>query len=203
MVLHSTPATNSLSHSRNGGRAEALPPLLLDSNYFQILKPPVMNTSAAALKAQFDLHTRLFNNVLHEISDTDANTRKDENINHIKWIAGHLVNSRIAMINRVSGGTADEVYTAQFGRGNSLDVNASYPPIEEITGKWNETATTIGDQLTNMPEEVLISPAPFKAPIADETMRGALSFLLSHESYHIGQLSILRKLVGKEAMSYN
>ena len=106
-------------------------------------------------------------------------------------------------MNKVVGGKPDETYTAWFGRGNSIDMNASYPPIEEITAKWRDASAAISEGITKIPESVLSSPAPFKAPIADETMLGALSFLISHEAYHIGQLSLLRKMVGKEAMSYN
>ncbi len=162
-----------------------------------------MSTSSAALKAQFDLHTRLFNNALDGITDTDATTRKSEHINHIKWIAGHLVNTRISTINRMTGGQPDETYTAQFGRGAALDPNASYPAIEEITSKWKETAPGISNAFTNMPEEALSAKAPVQTPVADDTLRGLLAFLVSHEAYHIGQLSLLRKMVGKEAMSYN
>ena len=159
-------------------------------------------STAAALKAQFDLHTRLFNNALEGITDPDANSRKDENINHIKWVAGHLLNTRLSTLSRMTGGQPDATYEAQFGRGVALDTNASYPPIEEITSKWTGSSAAISEGLTHIPEEVLASAAPVQAPIADNTMRGLLAFLVSHEAYHIGQISLLRKLAGKEAMSY-
>jgi uncharacterized damage-inducible protein DinB len=162
-----------------------------------------MNTSAAALKAQFDLHTRLFNNVLAGITDSDANTRKNDNINHIKWVAGHLLNARVTNIAQMTGGQPDSTYTAQFGRGAFVDANDTYPPLAEITGKWNDTAAAFSNGISHIPEEVLAAPSPAKTPVADDTIRGLLSFLLSHEAYHIGQLSILRKMAGKEAMAYN
>jgi len=162
-----------------------------------------MTNSAAALQAQFDLHTRLFNNALEGINDTDANTRNSEQVNHMKWIAGHLLNTRMDSMTRMTGGQPDTAYGAQFGRGIALDPNATYPPIEEITAKWQEASDAIGQAFVHLPEEMLSSPAPAKTPIADESFRGMLAFLISHEAYHIGQLSILRKMVGKEAMSYN
>ena len=161
-----------------------------------------MTNSAAALKAQFDLHSRLFNNALEGVTDVDANKRNSEQVNHMKWIAGHLLNTRLDSLTRMTGGTGDTSYGAQFGRGMSLDASANYPPIEEITSRWNAASEAISIGLTHLPEELLSSESPAKAPIADETFRGMLAFLISHEAYHIGQLSILRKLVGKEAMSY-
>ncbi len=159
-------------------------------------------STAAALKAQFDLHTRLFNNVLDGITDAHANDRKSDDINHIKWVAGHLLNTRLTSINKIAGGQPDDSYAAQFGRGVALDANAVYPPITEITDKWKAASGAISEGITQIPEDVLNAPSPAKAPIADDSIRGLLSFLVSHEAYHIGQLSLLRKLVGKEAMSY-
>ena len=158
--------------------------------------------TAAALKAQFDLHTRLFNNVFEGIEDNEANTRNSEHVNHMKWVAGHLLNTRVDGMTKLTGGTPDTSYGAQFARGASLDPNGSYPPIEEIKARWNDASAAISGGFDHIPEEFLSSKAPAGAPIQDDTFRGLLAFLVSHEAYHIGQLSILRKMAGKEAMSY-
>jgi hypothetical protein len=169
---------------------------------FHCLKQKDMTSSSSALKAQFDLHTRLFNNVLEGITDSEASDRKSEHVNHMKWIAGHLLNTRVSSLTKMTGGQPDDSYAALFGRGAALDPAATYPPIGEITTRWNEAAGGISNGLAHVPEEVLSSQSPAQAPIADDTIRGLMAFLISHEAYHIGQLSLLRKLVGKEAMSY-
>jgi DinB family protein len=167
-----------------------------------VLKLITMATPTASLKAQFDLHTRLFNNATEGITEGDAHARNHDKINHIKWIAGHLLNTRINSLTKLTGGQPDDTYAAQFGRGVALDPGATYPPIEEITAKWKATAGAISNGISNIPEDVLAAKSPTQAPIADDTIRGLLSFLISHEAYHIGQLGMLRKMAGKEAMSY-
>jgi len=166
-------------------------------------KQKTMSTQTAALKAQFDLQTRLFCNTLDGITDQEASTRTNDHVNHMKFVAGHLLNTRVNLLTQATGGQPDTTYAAQFARGVKLDPNANYPPISEITAKWKETAQGLSEAIANMPDEVATSKAPVQAPIADDTMRGLLSFLVSHEAYHIGQLGLLRKLAGKEAMSYN
>jgi len=162
-----------------------------------------MTSTAAALKAQFDLHTRLYNNVLDGISDEEANNRNSEHVNHIKWVAGHLLDARIKSMNQLTGGEADSTYTEKFGRTSVLDpTGASYPTLGEITAKWNEISPVISARITSIPEELLDGKAPAQSPIPDESFRGLVAFLVSHEAYYVGQLSILRKLAGKEAMSY-
>ncbi len=164
-----------------------------------------MTSTISALKTQFDLDTRLYNNVLDSINETESNTRNSEHTNHIKWIAGHLLNTRMDGFSRLTGGVADTSYQAQFGRGSALDVNASYPSIDELKSKWNTISEEISNRFLHMPEELLDSNAPGQSPVfaQDPSFRGLLAFLVSHECYHIGQLSILRKLSGKPAMSYN
>jgi uncharacterized damage-inducible protein DinB len=39
-------------------------------------------------------------------------------------------------------------------------------------------------------------------PGADGTVLGALAFLAQHESYHVGQVALLRRQLGLPAMSY-
>ena len=159
--------------------------------------------ATSSFKTQFDLQTRLFNNVTEGFSDSEANARNNEHVNHIKWISGHLLNTRLNSMSKAVGLQPDDTYGAQFGRGASLDPHSTYPPLEEIRSKWNATSAVIGDKLNNLPEEVLAIKVEGKFPVADDTVRGLLAFLLSHESYHIGQMGILRKQMGKEAMSYN
>lgn len=161
-----------------------------------------MTSSTETLKTQFDLQTQQFNNTLDGISDSEAESRNSDRINHMKFIAGHLLEVRVNLITQMTGSQPDTTYAAQFGYGVALDPNASYTPIEEIRSKWNNTATAISGGIIKIPEETLASKSPIPVPVADDTLLGLLSFLINHEAYHIGQLGLLRKMAGKEAMSY-
>ena len=46
---------------------------------------------------QFELQTRLFNNVLESIEDVKGSERLSDHVNHLQWIAGHLTNSRYGL----------------------------------------------------------------------------------------------------------
>ena|SRR5699024_8374082 len=58
-----------------------------------ILKGLLMSNQ---LLTQFDLHHRLYNNVLDGFTDAETNQRlyEDQNINHVKYLAGHILNSQ-------------------------------------------------------------------------------------------------------------
>ncbi len=161
-----------------------------------------MTESIIPLKTQFDLHTRLYANVLEGITNMDADERKHEAINNMKWIAGHLLNTRVASISRMVGGEPFTGYTDQFGRGNGYDPKATYPALDELVSQWKQRSGEISERLGHMSVDALAGAAPFAAPVSDDTLKGTLSFLISHEAYHIGQLSILRKMAGSPAMEY-
>ncbi|MFQ5570638.1 MAG: DinB family protein [Rhodothermales bacterium] len=165
------------------------------------METAVRTHSAQTLAAQFDLHTRLFNNVLEGISDADADEQARETVNNIKWLAGHLTSTRYSM-KQIGQLEEDDPYSELFSHGHGLRDDVEYPSIKAIKTHWNAISERISTGMARLPEAVLAGPAPAKVPIDDGTMGGMLAFLMHHEAYHIGQMGILRRYLGKEAMKY-
>ena len=161
-------------------------------------------SSANSLKAQFDFQTRLFNNVTEGISDSESQIRQTGNSNNIKWVAGHILHYRLSTMSKLTGLQPDESYGIQFGRGAMLDPNISYPSFDEITSRWKASAQAISENISKIPEEVLATTAMVQSPIfnIDNTNLGFVIFLFTHEATHIGQIGLMRKMIGKEAMSF-
>lgn len=158
------------------------------------------------LLIQFDLHHRLFNNVLDGFSDEETNRRlhDDKNINHVKYLAGHLLNSQygLAMIAGLKPEVKWNDLFAVMGQSTAKD-DYSYPDIEEIKAEWNSLYKPVRKGLEELTTQDLDEepPAPFNR-VADSV--GELwTFINHHISYHIGQIGILRRGFGKEAMSYS
>lgn len=158
------------------------------------------------LLAQFDLHHRLYNNVLADFTDEETNRRlnNDKNINHVKYLAGHLLNSQYGLALAASMNINpkwDELF-AVMGQSKARD-DIRYPTIAEIKEEWNQLYTPLRNSLENMsPEELYKTPpAPFDQ-VANSS--GELwAFINHHMAYHIGQIGILRKGFGKEPMKYD
>ena len=165
------------------------------------MQTAVKSPIACALVTQFDLHTRLFNNVLDGLSDLEANSRTDKKSNNIKWLAGHLTSTRFSLKDAV-GFEMKDPYATLFGHGQSLQDNIDYPSIDRIRELWNEISDRVSAGLSRLPEEVLNGPAPRRVPIGDDTFEGMLAFLMHHEAYHIGQMALIRKQLGRSAMKY-
>ena len=69
----------------------------------------------------------------------------------------------------------------------------------DITSTLTGLVDTVGNQVIDATVEVLPVVAPFAIALA---VLGAVAFLLQHDSYHVGQLALLRKHFGLGAMRY-
>ncbi|MEQ8523916.1 DinB family protein [Gracilimonas sp.] len=158
-----------------------------------------------ALLIQFDLHQQLFNNVLKGFSDAETNSRLDgyPKMNHVKYLAGHLLNSQYALA-QIAGVNPEVKWNELFavmGQSAAKD-NFEYPDIEEIKSEWNALyeltrkglAKLDKNDLAKVPEE------PFSQ--VAETVLDLWAFVNHHIGYHIGQISIMRRGFNKAPMSY-
>jgi hypothetical protein len=152
------------------------------------------------LLAQVDLHNTLFNNVLVDISEEEANSKLVPSINNIKWLAGHLlwVQSNLA---RTFGVPVEIVWIDHYNNQIPQPPDVEIPSLEEIKNAWNQYAAAIRQGLENVTDETLNSPIEFPLP-AFRTNEGLWAFLNHHQAYTIGQIGILRRGLGKEAMKY-
>ncbi len=159
------------------------------------------------LLAQYDLHHRLFNNVIDNISDIEASKSVFAPMNNIKWLAGHLlwVQRSYAQM----GGTNVMIpWVDHFASGPGVteeDRNApksEMPALADIKNKWNEIAPAIRAGLDSLPDAALDTVIEVIHPF-DNTLSGLWAFINHHQAYTIGQIGILRRGLGKEALKYN
>lgn len=158
------------------------------------------------LLAQYDLHNILFNNVLADISDEESNKTVGDPMNNVKFIAGHLLWAQRNLA-RTGGAQVTVPWVDHFASGPGAteeDLNApksELPTLQMIKDKWNEIAPAIRTGLENLPEEALNSPVQFLLPMFN-TVAGVWAFINHHQAYHIGQIGVLRRGLGKEPMKY-
>ncbi|UAY52506.1 DinB family protein [Ferruginibacter albus] len=166
-------------------------------------------SSIQTIAKQFALHNKLFNNVLEGIEDAQGGERLSQEVNHLQWIAGHLVNAHYGMAPMLGLQNYKfpywELYTDKTQpppSNRALDTSLKYPPLSELKKYWNELEPKFIEGLGKLSNEQLTSEMPFPVPTG-KTMLDFFTFIASHDSYHIGQMSIIRKYLGKGAMSYN
>ena len=147
------------------------------------------------IKAQFELQTATFRKMLEGISDEKANIKSHSNINSIKWVAGHILNTRYVTLGILTGINPNPDFIKIFGKGSSGNVDSSFPAMQAILATWETTSIDLSNAIESASTEKLLSKPPFQTSIPDETNIGLLAYMALHEAHHLGQLSVLKNLI--------
>jgi len=168
-----------------------------------------MHQALHTLCAQFGLNNRLFRNVLEGVTDEQAAWQPDNRVNSLSWIAGHLTATRHRNLERI--GAIAELFPymdvffikdAPPPAARALDPALTYPDLEELRHYWDLYAKAFNHALDKMPEAQFRAELPSVSPTGGRTLLDILSFVSLHESYHIGQMSTLRRQLGLPPMSF-
>ena len=119
-------------------------------------------------------------------------------INHRAIIA---IDSRFFLL-RTLGGSLDNPLSATLDKAKRIDDITDWPSLDTIRAAWTSVSSALDAQLDALSSDDLDAAVDARFPGVERTRLGALTFLVQHDSYHIGQLALLRKPAGLPAMSY-
>lgn len=162
----------------------------------------VKNLSTDTLTVMYDLHTRLFHNVLVDLSDEDAQNRLNTKANHVAWIAGSLVQERFELAKALGVAGMQQTSHELFKDHQGIQNGIPYPSLAEYKKDWDAISPALQKALKNATEEQLTGPDPFGMP-GNFNFFDILIFSIDRESYCIGQIGLYRRLLGYEAMKYD
>ncbi len=127
------------------------------------------------------------------ITDEMAAHQPAEGVSSAAWILGHLTHSRRSLIQRLGGSLpAEPVWAETYGRGGGG--GTSHLGFAALGEAFKST----GEPLKEAFRAVADWDAPTKNPFSgtDQALEQLVAFLYMHESYHLGQIGMLRKLYG-------
>lgn len=113
--------------------------------------------------------------------------------NCLNWVGGHVVASRNGLARLVG---ADPIWEQgrvdRYKRGSAAITGAAddVVPFEEIVADYNRAQAPLLEALR------ALTPDDLARQVSDKTLGLDIQFLLFHETYHVGQLGLLRRLVG-------
>lgn len=152
---------------------------------------------------QYEIVTDWYLSVLENISDEDGSKTVHERTNTLEWIAGHLIVGRYRNILRVGAKIEPYAHLDKFinqagppPNSISFDKNLVYPSLTESMVQWKTYSTIFLTALNSVNENILSAEIPFPVLTGGKTVMDALVFAVLHETYHIGQMSILRRSLG-------
>lgn len=164
-----------------------------------------MTATAAETLAEVELlrhQTQLTTKVLH--ANVNGLTQEESLIqphpggNCLNWVVGHVVciyNHVLPMLGQETAGGD----LSRYDRGSApIENPAEARDLGELMAAWDQAVQRFDTGLAGLTPEILDRPAPGPDPNRPETVRSLLNTICFHQSYHVGQTGVLRRLAGKE-----
>jgi hypothetical protein len=121
---------------------------------------------------------------------------------HVAWQVGHLAASQIVLIhNRCFGKPLDacmhEAERLVFGRGSTpVGDPSKYPPIAAIRATFDRIQNEAIEMIRTLTDADLDAPAGDAHPLF-ANKAGAIGTAALHETFHAGQIAMIRRVFGK------
>ena len=160
-----------------------------------------MDPRIAPLTEILRLNTRLFRNCLDGITDEQAARRPSASTNSAGFVAAHVAEARFYLLGLLGVNEPSPLAPYLDGARGLNDVK-QLPSLAETQRAWTTASHALRDRLDSLTATELDAriECPFPLPITDLTTISLLTFFVQHDSYHIGQLALLRKHAGLPAM---
>lgn len=121
--------------------------------------------------------------------------------NTAHWLLGHLVTERRYILRELGEQVPHADWEDGFDIGATPGPPADYPSPEELFVAYGESDERLSARLHGLtPEECARDWGEKAMPDGERSVLGALCFMQFHESYHMGQLGLLRRIVGKSGL---
>ena len=155
-----------------------------------------MSEPLKPIRETYRFNSELVSLALDDLDPEDAVRRwKSGEGSSIAYLVGHLSSSRYGVL-RTLGAASENPYKELYGAGVGSSDGSAYPPLPQIADAWRETAQRLHAALDAVTDEQALQSSDDSYPTADRTLRGQLAFIAWHETYHVGQIGILRSEMG-------
>ena len=160
-----------------------------------------MTTPLADLARQFQFNHRLLQLFAGDLSPEDwGRPASEQGGNRPHWVLGHLAGARRGILRRLGEELPKADWEAPFARGAEPGSGADWAPVEELLTDFARSDERLAERLGALGADEAGAPWESGFPDGAETLEQGVRFLHFHECYHLGQLGLMRRLVGKQAI---
>lgn len=137
--------------------------------------------------------------LIDDIGEEESMRHDYEFCNHIRWQTGHLIDSARIMLKLL--GKDEKIpdeWPKLFGYKSKIFENASiYPSMSEL----KEKLYFLYDQMISALDKIASDDLDKIVELGEDwkvTPYDGLNFLCRHEFYHCGQITVMRRVMGRE-----
>ncbi len=158
-----------------------------------------MNSNVVVLKEIFDLNNKLFLKAFEAMEKEESHKQFSE-ANPAIWLMCHAVWAKAGIARLLGAEVNVPQWVEPFSKGiTELDAT-NFPELDQVEEAWQNLHGQIEATLPNVSDEHLTAEQPQRFPTTENSILAALAFLGQHESYHVGQLSYVRRLLDEQGL---
>ena len=159
-----------------------------------------MDPRVSPIASQLDTNAAFIRRALDGLEVETASLRPIENGNSLAFLAVHVVDARAYLVGLL-GGDADHDWSETFAAARGIEDMSQVPTPLQLLATFDTLSDRLEARLEVLDAEALDRPSGVSFPTGDESVLGAISFLAFHESYHVGQMALLHRAVGRGSLS--
>lgn len=163
-------------------------------------------TKTELLVDRLQVARRWTKDLLADIDEGEWFNMPTAGVGHVAWQVGHLASSQVALIHvRCFGRDYEQClprrFREAFGRGSTpVAAAGQYPSIDEIRSAFDRIHAEAIQWVGGLPDADLGGPAGDEPHPFFNTKEGAIATAAMHETFHAGQIAILRRWAGKKPL---
>ena len=157
-----------------------------------------MNANMIVL--QLELCARVFDKNVGDVSHEESLAAPEQGGNCLNWVVGHVTRTRNLALASFGGKSpyAMEDFAAYDDRGGAEFSRETALPIDDLRRRYKAMQEPLVRAIGSMSAEVLAAKPPRNMTgDPNETVGSNLATFVFHESYHVGQTGVLRRVAGK------
>jgi len=152
----------------------------------------------AALSKRFAFNDGFLQQLTEGFEPTDWLHRPGEG-NHAQWLVGHLAATRRSALRLLELRAEEEPWEQHFDMDCKPTPQSDDIAPELLVEAFVKNGEVLREHIAQMTAEA--GAAEFRSfPDGSHTVDGGMHFLHFHECYHLGQIGLLRRAVGKAGL---
>ena len=156
--------------------------------------------NAKTIVLQLELCARVFDRNVGDVSHEESLAAPEQGGSCLNWVVGHITRTRNLALASLGGKSPYpmEDFAAYDDRGGAEFSRETALPIDELRRRYKAMQEPLVGAIGTLSSEALAAKPPRNLTgDPNETVGSNLATFVFHESYHVGQTGVLRRVAGK------
>jgi len=146
---------------------------------------------------RYEFNAELLAGLTRDFSESDWGLREDA-LNAAHWILAHIVRTRRSILRLLGSDFPAEPWEDETAMGAPREGFRQAPAVPDLLEEFRAHGSRISESLTALSPEMASKPLKSELPDGSKTVQdGICGFFFMHECYHLGQIGMIRRLLGK------